>query len=503
MVIALAVFGVVLRVLLRLGPMNSFVDDAFIFLRYAANGARGHGLVYNNGERLMGFTSPAFTLLLTVLGAVIGPGQLEAGLFLLELTLFVAVLTIVAALARATAWRWAAPLVVAAYFPLVDATLSGMETMLFLSCIFGAVLLLQRGHADSGLALAVLSVLVRPEGVLLVVTAALGVWCQGRGWRALVPRRSTLAALAVVAGWLVFASAYYGSPLPQSILAKSGLTQGSLARTVISPIDLVSVLSFGISSPQLLVLGEVRPLMDGAGLAVLVAVMVDLVLLWRSRSALVALPAMFVGLVGFYAVGRPVQIWSWYAVPSALLAAWSVLHLGATVAARVASRSRWTSRSGIAVLVAIAVLCAASLGVGLAKRRVSLETSVEIYHRVTEVIEARAPGAHSIMVGDIGVIGYRTNARIVDLAGLVSETPLSAGPDGLLPSLGALILEDRPDVVVLFGDPFASGVTSQGSIRRRSFTSAAEADAVRRDYEVISAPDTGRLVLARHEVVRP
>src|SRR5437899_2242148 len=35
-------------------------EDAFITYRYALNLALGHGLVYNPGERVMGFTSPAW-----------------------------------------------------------------------------------------------------------------------------------------------------------------------------------------------------------------------------------------------------------------------------------------------------------------------------------------------------------------------------------------------------------------------------------------------------------
>jgi len=38
-------------------------DDVFIFIRYAQNWVNGHGLVFNIGERVEGFTSPAWTLL--------------------------------------------------------------------------------------------------------------------------------------------------------------------------------------------------------------------------------------------------------------------------------------------------------------------------------------------------------------------------------------------------------------------------------------------------------
>ena len=48
---------------------NFVSDDAFISLRYAANLLAGHGLVFNPGERVEGFTSPLWTLLLAGFGA--------------------------------------------------------------------------------------------------------------------------------------------------------------------------------------------------------------------------------------------------------------------------------------------------------------------------------------------------------------------------------------------------------------------------------------------------
>ncbi|HEX9725550.1 MAG TPA: hypothetical protein VGC53_14820, partial [Vicinamibacteria bacterium] len=40
------------------------VDDTYIFLRYAENLANGNGLVFNLGERVEGYTSPLWVLLL-------------------------------------------------------------------------------------------------------------------------------------------------------------------------------------------------------------------------------------------------------------------------------------------------------------------------------------------------------------------------------------------------------------------------------------------------------
>jgi hypothetical protein len=45
--------------------------------------------------------------------------------------------------------------------------------------------------------------------------------------------------------------------------------------------------------------------------------------------------------------------------------------------------------------------------------------------RLGERIEREYPDARSLMIGDIGIIGFTTALRIIDLAGLVSPVPLA------------------------------------------------------------------------------
>ena len=62
------VFIVTVLVRLLFHYLTEFIyDDAFITFRYAENIAAGHGFVYNVGERVLGVTTPLFTLLLAAL----------------------------------------------------------------------------------------------------------------------------------------------------------------------------------------------------------------------------------------------------------------------------------------------------------------------------------------------------------------------------------------------------------------------------------------------------
>jgi len=60
---------------------NYTFDDAYITFRYAENLANGLGFVYNAGERLLGTTTPLFTLLLAGFN-VIGIPVASAALFI-------------------------------------------------------------------------------------------------------------------------------------------------------------------------------------------------------------------------------------------------------------------------------------------------------------------------------------------------------------------------------------------------------------------------------------
>jgi hypothetical protein len=64
---ALVSVGVIFLVWLRLHQPPNTVDDAYITFRYARNIASGVGFVYNAGERVLGTTTPAYTLLLAAL----------------------------------------------------------------------------------------------------------------------------------------------------------------------------------------------------------------------------------------------------------------------------------------------------------------------------------------------------------------------------------------------------------------------------------------------------
>jgi hypothetical protein len=213
-------------------------DDIFITLRYAENFLRGHGLVYNVGERVDGFTHFLWLAVLIACGRA-GADLLGASLTLGVLS-FVGVLGLFALVSYRTAPRSALlvlPITSLALLANLDCRIwatSGLETAfltLLLSLAFVAAFFsgIRRGVrvllAGTFLTLAALT---RPDALLfwgtgflfLAARLVLGYAPRKRAFRDLVLFVLPLCLLAVP--YQVWRTAYYGDVFPNTYYAKSG-----------------------------------------------------------------------------------------------------------------------------------------------------------------------------------------------------------------------------------------------------------------------------------------
>jgi len=220
----------------------SYQDDAFIFFRYAENALSGRGLVFNPGERVEGFSSPLWLLLLVLAGAA-GLSPLHAaGIFGTLATLAVVLLSLRDARRCGPPGPLSllAPVGLVLFFPFMAWSVSGMETPLFAALLWGAI----SGHRiaraearrparDVGFCLAG-ALLARPEAVLLVLAFLADEIAAARSSESGEPRkREASAGLAARLSWLLpalLAGAgllaarliYYGALLPNTFYAKLG-----------------------------------------------------------------------------------------------------------------------------------------------------------------------------------------------------------------------------------------------------------------------------------------
>ena len=213
-----------------------WTDDAFISFRYARNLLEGHGLVFNPGEYVEGYTNFLWVLELAALWGLFGVRPEQAAPWL-SVTYTAATLAVVlwwAARApglprrRLVAWMAVGLLCSSATFA-VWTSGGGLETRQFtFFVVLAVVCLLLHGRDRRGLAVASFALAAaaytRPEGPLIAAccfawyaaaTVASGHRWDGRHLTCLVA-----PFVALVAAHFLFRYAYYGEWLPNTYYAK-------------------------------------------------------------------------------------------------------------------------------------------------------------------------------------------------------------------------------------------------------------------------------------------
>jgi hypothetical protein len=296
--------------------------------------------------------------------------------------------------------------------------------------------------------LGALACLVRPEGVLLAVILI------GVRWRDRRELVRTLVPIVIVGALSVAAlSAFYGTPIPQSVVAKAAIQERADGALDGERWELILRGAFLPGSSYIVLLPFVA---WGAWTALRVggaARVFSLFALAITLSYLIAMP----------------HTWGWYFyVP---LVAWTLwFALGAERAwmlARAhlsAGSERWLERFGPQLLGALAVVL-----VALVSRARPSSVEALVYAPMSAWAERTSklePSAR-ILASDIGAIGYHWNGVVLDSVGLVWPDALRYGSvnkiiEALRPEYLLVVcekwslehLEKRPDLRALY-EPIA------------------------------------------------
>jgi hypothetical protein len=206
-------------------------DDAWITLRTVENLARGDGMRWNTVDRVQTFTHPLWLLLLAAARVV--SGEVYVTTIVVSLLASTAAIVGLFANARSAVAVIAVAIVLAGTRAFVDFTSSGLETPLTACLLVAFVHVAASGHPPArrfGTAVLLASLLAtaRLDLVLLVGPAVLAL-ARGVPWRGACSR--LVVASAPLWGWLVFATIWFGHPLPvtaHSKLFDVGVPQATL-----------------------------------------------------------------------------------------------------------------------------------------------------------------------------------------------------------------------------------------------------------------------------------
>lgn len=466
----------VLAIAARLVPGPRTIDDAYITYRYAQNLLQGDGLVYNPGERVLGTTTPAYTLLLASTGWLAGGSQADFPLISLVINALADGLTcfLLPRLGHRFGQRGAgqAAALVWAIAPWsVTFAIGGMETSLLVT-LATATFYLHLMDRPVGAALTgSLALLTRPDALLFLGPLALArlveVW-RGylRNERHVPFRRAEIAVLAApLAVWGVGSTAFYGSPLPHSVLAKASAYR-------LSPVEGLIRLAQHFATPFL---GHE---LVGSG--------------WI-RVGLILFPALF--LLGAVTAlrtqprGWPLMLYPWlyfaaFAAANPLLFRWYLTpplpfyFLGIFLGVgRLAQDLR--SRLPMLLLAGLALVSTASAwtlrpdhGPSRPAPRMAYIQLELLYQQAAELLVTRLEPGQVVAAGDIGALGYYTRAPILDLLGLISPQvrPFYPAPESMYVINFAVapqsVLRFRPDFVVLLEVYGRLGVLREASFQQ-------------------------------------
>lgn len=405
------------------------IDDAYISCRYAVHLASGAGLTFNPGERVEGFSNPLFVLLLA-LGERLGLSAIT-GAKVLGLA---ATLSLLALVAGAFMFAGAADkqrrmlsglacivvlptLALAA--PTVFWSVAGLETPFYTLLLFAGFFLaglegqsgLRKWGDLSSVALAG-AALCRPEGLMfafalygaLLVPRFLSRTTTSAPHYLWLVRRLTIIGL-LVAPYLLFRWAYFGTWLPNTYFAKvsksDSLVRGwrylvdQLANAPGAFLLATAALALGLALSQRLDRSRLRPWVFGA-------------------SAMAAAQLFFIGWSGG----------DWMPAGRFVLPLLPFLGFLSLIGIRFALAK--VKRRRLALVVLLSLSCATGQALGLR------QTYKDYYWRIAHGLDSRIalgkwmknglPSHYTVAYGDMGALPLHSGLRFIDMNGLTDRT---------------------------------------------------------------------------------
>jgi len=434
---------------------NHVWEDYYITFRSSKNLATGHGLVFNEGDRLHTFTSPLGVLLPAAASYLTGNNSDTAAIWLFRVwsaaALAGAVLLVLALARRYHYGAWVAA-ALAAFVVLdgksLDFTTNGMETgflLLFIAYTLWAMFVCTgRRWLHLGLAWGAL-MWTRPDSFLYIGLLAAGAFFFNDPVRSGLTRgqwiklflQAGFVCTLIYLPWLEWAWWYYGTPVPHTITAKGGVS--TEARTVVGVLGTLVKLPVtvwrGSTSLEATFMPSYFQIGGWPRVAVVVARTLAVVLafqwavpFWRLEVRVASFA--YCGL-HVYLTYYPFFPFPWYLPGTTLLAA---ITLGGMLAqvwawgernAAEPSRARRAKWLKIAVLtVALAGLAAETWLTWQMRREMQLEqiySATGTRRKVGEWLKAHARPGDTVFMEPLGHIGYFSGLKTYDFPGLSSR----------------------------------------------------------------------------------
>ena len=401
-------------------------EDALITLTPARNAWEGFGLTHHASEpRVHSFTSP-LSVLIPLAGESIGQGLLA--LRLASLAAGAAAIHYAYRLGRELEFHWAGLVALLSYLALdhlqIFFGMSGMETQIATSlALANAYYWLTSQWRKLGLALG-LGLLCRPEFCLWAPILGLSILLI-RNYRALIPVVGLSSAIFVP--WIVFATLYYGSPIPHTIVAKSFSFRAGLHL----PIDWRVLGNYFLASWKSVApfreywFVQRSPIPDAVLVSIVLLVAV-LALIGMARASvhrprMLAVAAFMLAFFAYYVGSVIIPYYMWYLRPFLALAA---VFAGYGISTLALAAPRLACASGLAIALAYSLPLPFVLPLD---RRMQIEVDDAVRARVGRRLDSLMGPDDTAVLEPLGYIGwFARNKTIYDFPGLGSKVAVRA-----------------------------------------------------------------------------
>ncbi len=411
-------------------------EDFFITFKYSKNLCEGNGLVYEAGEKVHGFTSPAGTLLPAFCYLVTGADSFEKAIWLFRILFCIpafaaAGVFVLLVFLKDNTIHKLTPAVFAGLLFIVEAksvmfSVNGMETGLMLFFLAWSFYLVSREKIDwlqNGVAWGGL-MWTRPDSCIYIaaLTAAFFIFGFERRKAFVISiLKSSAVAAVVYLPWFLWAWYYYGSPVPNTVLAKEGLNAGTNGVLVMFN-NLIARLPYTTSwifAPVYPHFGGWNPLIYIFSSVVGVFAFIYWIIPYSAGDRLGRAASFVFFLISIYFAYMPFPF-PWYFPPAAMIGVIVVVRGVFTLSKRMKKEE---NRVAVPVLCLFGVFVLMTVNLVLASYQMMLQQKyIEngTRRQVGEWIKHNTARTDTIYVEALGYIGYFSERKMIDFPGLVS-----------------------------------------------------------------------------------